>query len=94
MVLPGLSIRARGEKALSLLEFTLGSRNLKDVLWLSNPNERIGKLVGLHVRGRAVLVSNTLRTIQLCKLPTGWFHNGELGTPCILLRVADQVASK
>ncbi len=57
--------RARGEQALSILEFTLGSRNLKDVLWLSNPNERIGKLVGLNVRGRAILVNNTLRTIQL-----------------------------
>ncbi len=69
MVLSGLSalepFRARGEQALSILEFTLSSRNLKDVLWLANPNERNGKLLGLNARGRAILVSNTLRTIQL-----------------------------
>ncbi len=68
MVLSGLSalepFRARSEQALSILEFTLGSRNLKDALWLSNPNERKGKLLGLNARGRAILVSNTLQTIQ------------------------------
>lgn len=69
MVLSGLfamePFRGRGDQALFILEFTLGSRNLKDVLWLSNPNERIGKLVGLNVRGRANPVNNTLRTVQL-----------------------------
>ena len=71
--------RARGDQALSILEFTLGSRNLKDVLWLSNPNERIDKLVGLNVRGlnvrdRVILVNNILRTIQLERWKENTLH--------------------
>ncbi len=93
MVLSGLSamepFRARGDKPYPSWRLHLAVATSRMSCGYPTQTSVIGKLVGLNVRGRAILVSNTLRTIQL-----GAFTTVELRTPCILLRVTDQLASR